>query len=233
MSDWLSRQTMLIGEQATRKLHDARVAVIGLGGVGGAAFEAIVRSGIGHIMVMDYDVFDQSNLNRQILAFQDTVGLAKTHVAALRAAAINPKLTIVAHHEKFCLQNTGLLASFRPDYVIDAIDMVSAKLDLIEWCKNNEVPVISSMGTGNRIDAGCFRIGDIADTTGCGCPLARVMRRELRKRGVADVTVLYGVNAPLPSNSEEGIPGSISCVPPVAGYLIAGHVIRSLLGRGF
>jgi Dinucleotide-utilizing enzymes involved in molybdopterin and thiamine biosynthesis family 1 len=228
MDGWLARQDMLIGDAATKKLEGARVAVIGLGGVGGAALEAIARCGVGSIFVMDYDVFDASNINRQILAFTDTVGLAKADVAALRVRAINSKAEVTAANEKFCAETAYLLRSFAPDFVVDAVDMVTAKLEIIELCKKENIPVISCMGTGNRLDAGSFCIGDIAETAnGCGCPLARVMRRELKNRGIEGVTVLYGTD--IPEKTGGDAPASIAFVPPVAGYLIAGHVIRSLI----
>ncbi len=228
MDDWLMRQSMLIGADATHTLQKARVAVIGVGGVGGAALEAIARCGVRNIFVMDYDVFEASNLNRQLLAFCDTIGAPKVDIAALRVRSINPEAQVAAYNEKFCADSAGILFRFKPDYVIDAIDMVSAKLELIAQCKAHHVPVISCMGTGNRLDASAFHVGDIEETAGCGCPLARVMRRELRKREIADVTVLYSTAEPR-SSSADGTPGSISFVPPVAGYLLAGHVIRSLL----
>lgn len=230
MENWLIRQEMLIGKNAAQSLINARVAVIGLGGVGGAALEAIARCGVGNIFAMDYDVFEASNLNRQILAFADTVGIAKSDIAAIRVKAINSDVEVTAVNKRFCAETAHLLAEFRPDFVIDAVDSVTAKLEIIELCKEHEIPVISCMGTGNRLDAGLFKIGDISDTAnGCGCPLARVMRRELRRRGITDVTVLYDTAVPLESESEGRTPGSISFVPPVAGYLMAGYVGRMLI----
>jgi len=231
MDDWLIRQSMLIGNDATQKLKNSRVAVIGLGGVGGAAVEAIARCGAGNIFVMDYDTFEPSNINRQILALSGSVATAKSAAAKARILAINPAADVTAVNEKFCSQTADRLGAFKPDYVIDAIDMVSAKRELIEYCKNKDIAVISCMGTGNRLDAHSFAIGDIEDTSGCGCPLARVMRRELRKRGVSGVTVLYARDIPLEPKDKGSSPASISFVPPVAGYLMAGHVIRSLIDK--
>ena len=227
MGDWLARQRMLVGDDGCEKLKNARVAVIGLGGVGGAAFEALVRAGVGHLFAMDRDVFDETNLNRQLLATRDTVGREKAQIAAQRALSIDPNVDVHACVETFCEQTQQLLLDFEPDYVVDAIDMVSAKLLLIGLCRQNGIPLISSMGTGNRLTAS-FAIGTIGDTAGCGCALARVMRRELKKRGLSDVTVLYGTAPPLETGQRT--PGSVSFVPPVAGYLIAGHVVRQLLG---
>ena len=229
MDGWLSRQNMLIGNEATQRLKDARAAIIGLGGVGGASVEAIARCGVGNVFVMDYDIFEPSNINRQILALSSNVGTAKSDAAKARIGEINPDANITAVNGKFCLDTSDKLADFKPDYVIDAIDTVSAKIELIEFCRDNGVAVISCMGTGNRIDAHAFAIGDIEETPGCGCPLARVMRRELHKRGISGITVLYSKGLPLEPKDKGESPASISFVPPVAGYLMAGHVIREIL----
>ncbi|MEA4912152.1 MAG: tRNA threonylcarbamoyladenosine dehydratase [Oscillospiraceae bacterium] len=226
MGDWLARQRMLVGDGGCEILRGARVAVIGLGGVGGAAFEALVRAGVGHLLAMDRDVFDETNLNRQLLATRETVGCGKAQTAAARALSIDPTVDVRALCETFGESTQQQLLDFRPDYVVDAIDMVSAKLLLIELCGHNGIPIISSMGTGNRLTAS-FVVGDIRETAGCGCALARVMRRELKKRGVENVTVLYGTAPPLETGQRT--PGSVSFVPPVAGYLIAGYVVRQLL----
>ncbi len=231
MSDWQDRQNRLIGADKSALLARSRVAVIGLGGVGGAALEALARCGVGALFVMDADVFEITNLNRQILATRDVVGLAKSDVAALRVGSINPAAQVVAIHERFSADNTAALTAFKPDYVVDAIDSVTAKLALIALCRDLGVPVISCMGTGNRIDAGSFVIGTIEETAGCGCPLARVMRRELKKRGIDGVKVLYAADPPAETADAERTPASVAFVPPVAGYLIAGEVVRDLIGR--
>ena len=225
---WLDRQINLIGTEQSSRLEEARIAVIGLGGVGGAAVEALARCGVGSIFLMDGDVFDETNLNRQILCTRRDIGRPKAEVARERVESINPECRVTAVNEVLGRDNVGILDGFRPDCVIDAVDQVTAKLLIIQWCKENGVHVVSSMGTGNRIDAGSFRIGDITDTSGCGCPLARVMRRELRARGITGVDVLYGKEAPL--RTGDRVPASISFVPPVAGYLIAGHAVRIYLG---
>jgi len=228
MGDWLDRQNNLIGSESTEKLKEARFAVIGLGGVGGAAAEALIRCGIGSLFLMDGDCFDETNLNRQILCTRENVGVMKAQAAADRARSINPECRVTAVCERLDGDTVELLSEFRPDCVIDAVDQVTAKLLIIGWCRASGVHVVSSMGTGNRTDAGGFRIGDISETAGCGCPLARVMRRELRARDISGVDVLYSVNEPLKTGNRT--PMSISFVPPVAGYLIAGHAVRRYLG---
>ncbi len=227
MADWLSRQKSLIGEKATAALTNARVAVIGLGGVGGAALEGIARAGVGNIFVMDFDVFDETNLNRQILATREALGKSKSEVAAARIMSINPEAKVVAYSEAFSEETKGLLIDFKPDYIIDAVDMVSAKLLIIETAKKNGFSAVSSMGTGNRTTAQGFVVGDIADTAGCGCPLARVMRRELKKRGICGVEVLFNLKEPKKTQGER-TPASISYVPPVAGYLLSEYVVQKL-----
>ncbi len=227
MGDWLDRQRRLIGDEATFALEKAKVAVIGVGGVGGAALEAVVRAGIGHILVIDCDVFDETNLNRQIIATRGEIGKSKADVARLRALSINPNADVTAKNIRISEETVNEVVDYRPDFVIDAIDSVSAKLALIEVCSKNDIPIISSMGTGNRTDCGGFIIGSIEETAGCGCPLARVMRRELKKRNISGVAVLYNKNAPLDADGERA-PASISFVPPVAGYTMAGYVIRWL-----
>lgn len=226
---WLDRQNNLIGEELTGKLRSARFAVIGLGGVGGAAAEALVRCGTGNLFLMDGDVFDETNLNRQILCTRADIGRKKAEVAEDRALSINPDCAVTAVSARLDSSTVGLLESFRPDCVIDAVDQVTAKLIIIGWALENGVHVISSMGTGNRTDAGSFRIGDISDTAGCGCPLSRVMRRELRARGIGSLDVLYAADPPVKTGDRT--PASISFVPPVAGYLIAGHAVRSFLEK--
>ena len=228
MSGWLNRQENLIGKENTQRLSEARFAVIGLGGVGGAVTEALARCGIGSLLLMDCDAFDETNLNRQILATRKEIGRRKTEVAEERVRSINPDCEITAVDRRLDAESVQILDEFRPDCVIDAVDQVTAKLIIIDWCKKHDVHVVSSMGTGNRTDAGSFRIGDVEDTAGCGCPLARVMRRELRARSITGVDVLYGADAP--EHTGDRTPASISFVPPVAGYLIAGHAVRRYLG---
>ena len=226
---WLDRQNNLIGPEQSSRLEGARIAVIGLGGVGGAAAEALARCGVGELFLMDGDVFNETNLNRQILCTRKDIGRPKAEVARERVGSINPECRVTAVNGTLGRDNVEeLLSGFGPDCVIDAVDQVTAKLLIIEGCKTNGVHVVSSMGTGNRTDAGSFRIGDISETAGCGCPLARVMRRELRARDISGIDVLYGADAPVHTGNR--VPASISFVPPVAGYLIAGHAVRTFLG---
>ncbi len=229
MDNWLERQNRLVGEARTGWLAESRVAVVGLGGVGGAAFEALVRCGVGHILALDGDVIDLSNLNRQLLATRETVGQPKCLAAAARAALINPECEVTAAQVVLDPENLNRVFDYRPDYILDAIDGVTAKLALIEQAKKRGVPVITSMGTGNRTSAEGFVIADIEQSAGNGCGLSRVMRRELRKRGINGVTALFNKNPPQTPLDGGRAPASVSFVPPVAGYLLAGYVARALM----
>ena len=229
MTDWLDRQTRLIGIAATEKLAGARVAVIGLGGVGGAAFEALVRCGVGNILALDCDVFDLTNLNRQILATRENIGKLKCEMAKERAASINPLCTVSACSTRLGTDNLEEIFNWQPDFILDAIDNVTAKLALIETAKKRGVRIVTSMGTGNRTSAEGFVIADIEQSAGNGCGLSRVMRRELRKRGINGVMALFNRTPPRALADAERAPASISFVPPVAGYLLAGYVVRELI----
>ncbi|MBQ8295208.1 MAG: tRNA threonylcarbamoyladenosine dehydratase [Clostridia bacterium] len=229
-----SRTSLLIGQKGVEKLKNARVAVFGIGGVGGFVVEALARSGVGAIDLIDKDVVSESNLNRQIIALHSTIGRLKTDVMAERVKDISPN-TAVKTHNVFYLPETATQFDFSEyDYVVDAIDTVSGKIALIENAKRCNTPIISSMGTGNKLDATAFEVADISKTS--VCPLARVMRRELKKRGIEHVKVLYSKEEPLPSqlkDEESGkpIPGSIAFVPSVAGLMIAGEVIKDLMKK--
>ena len=227
------RTEALIGVDAVQLLCDATVLLFGLGGVGGYALEAIARSGVGRICIVDFDTVSESNCNRQILAVTESVGRKKTALAVERIRSINPSAEIVVF-DCFADESNvaGIFETARPSYVIDAVDTVSAKLAIICEAKKRGVPLISCMGTGNKLDATKFTIGDLEKST--TCPLARVMRTELRKRNVKGVTALWSTEAPQSAvtDSENGrhAPASISYVPAVAGLLLAGHVIRSIIG---
>ena len=229
-----SRTALLIGEANVEKLKKARVAVFGLGGVGSYVVEALARSGVGCLDLIDNDVVSESNIHRQLIALHSTVAKPKTHVTAARVKDINPNATVYTH-DVFFLPETAETFDFSAyDYVVDAIDTVSGKLALIERAKRANTPVISSMGTGNKQNPSLFEIADIAKTS--VCPLARVMRRELKKRGIEHVKVLYSKEEPLQSGladekSGKQIPASISFVPSVAGLLIAGEVIKDLIAE--
>ena len=229
-----SRTALLIGEAGIEKLKKARVAVFGIGGVGGYVVEALARSGVGSLDLIDKDVVSESNINRQIIALHSTVGKLKTEVMAARVKDINPQI-IVHTHNLFYLPETADTFDFSVyDYVVDAIDTVSGKIALIERAFAAKVPVISSMGTGNKLDASLFEVTEIEKTS--VCPLARVMRRELKKRGIERVKVLYSKEEPMASgiideDSGKAVPGSIAFVPSVAGLLLAGEVIKDLIAK--
>lgn len=234
--EWLARTEALIGAQNLDRLGRLSIAVLGLGGVGGACAEALCRAGIGHLILIDHDRFDLTNLNRQLLATADMVGKEKTEAASARFRLIYPGCRITTLNEFYSAENREMLFSLQPDYIIDAIDTVSAKLDLMESCAQRDIPLISCMGTGNRLDPSQFQIGDISETAGCGDGLARVIRKELRKRAVPAQTVLYSTEVPkkvcvgdAAQNHGRHSPASISFTPPVAGYLMAGYVVRSFL----
>lgn len=237
-----SRTSLLLGEAAMERLRNSRVAVFGLGGVGGAAVEALVRGGIGSLDLIDNDCISLSNLNRQILATQETIGMRKTDAAERRIHAIAPG-TIVHKHDCFFLPETAEQFDFSQyDYVVDAIDTVAGKLGIVLAANAAEVPVISSMGTGNKLDPSRLQISDISKTS--VCPLARVMRRELKAHGVRHLRVVWSDELPIVPDEQvlqhcmaeedvttrRSIPGSVSFVPPAAGLLIAGEVIRDLSG---
>ena len=223
------RTALLIGEQGVRRLAQAKVLVFGIGGVGGFVCEALVRAGIGQIDMVDNDTVSESNLNRQIIATRDAVGQAKTELMKKRIESINPYCRADAI-QCFYLPGddrvTGRFPFDRYDYVVDAIDTVAAKIDIIARCKEAGVPVISSMGTGNKLDPGKFKIADIYKTS--VCPLAKAVRRELRQRGIKGVKVLFSKEEPVKTGSRT--PGSISFVPSAAGLFIAGEVVRDILG---
>lgn len=234
---WLSRQALLIGEENCRKLAGASVAIIGLGGVGGAAAEGLARAGVGKLILVDHDRVDLTNLNRQLIATRDTIGMAKTEAAAARIRQINPDCTLRLLPIFYGADTAEALFAEKPDYVLDCIDTVTAKLHLAEQCRERQIPLLISLGTGNRLDPSSFRIGDIAETAACGSGdgLARVMRKELKKRGIHQARVLYSVEPAaktvLPNGAGRYAPGSISFCPPAAGFLLASRVVRDLIGQ--
>lgn len=222
------RTDRLIGKENREKLCKARVAIFGLGGVGSYVCEALARAGVGALALIDGDSIAPSNINRQLYALCSTVGLAKTDVAAERIADINPKAEILRMPVFYCADNADSIDFSRFDYVVDAIDTVASKLLIIEKSYAASVPVISCMGTGNKLDPTAFEITDIKNTS--VCPLARVMRRELKARGIEKLKVLYSRERP--QNTDSGrTPASISFVPPVAGMIIAGEVIKDLISK--
>ncbi len=235
MSDWQERTKLLISDEAAEKLANSHVAVLGVGGVGGYVVEALARAGVGQFTLIDNDTVSLSNINRQIIATMDQVGEYKTDVMEKRIHAINPVAQISVHH-CFFLPDTP--ADFLPlsqySYVVDAIDTVSAKIDLAVSAQKEGFSLISSMGTGNKMDPTQFQVADIYDTK--VCPLAKVMRKELRVRDVEKLKVVYSEEEPITpreqitEGSRRAIPGSISFVPASAGLIIAGEVIKDLIG---
>lgn len=228
-----SRAELLLGEEALEKLRSARVALFGIGGVGSFAAEALARGGVGHITLVDGDTVSITNINRQLIALHSTVGKEKTAVMAERIVDISPETEVETYPVVYGAENRDLLDFSTYDYVIDAIDTVTSKLILIEEAKKAGVPVISCMGTGNKFHPERFEVTDISKTS--VCPLAKVMRKELKVRGIKNVKVVYSKEEPQkPAESKETgkrqIPGSLSFVPPVAGLLLAGEVIRHIAG---
>lgn len=235
--DIFERTRLILGEEAMEKLARSRVAVFGLGGVGGTVAEALARGGVGALDLIDSDRFSPSNLNRQLLATQETLGMLKTDAAAARVRSIHPACRVTTHC-CFYLPDTAARFDFTQyDYIVDAIDTVTAKLLLAQEAQRAGTPIISSMGTGNKLDPTAFRVADISETA--VCPLARIMRKELKKRGVEHLKVVYSREKPLeprerlaPAESagRRDIPGSVSFVPGVAGLILAGEVIKDLTG---
>lgn len=234
MKEQFERTALLLGEDAVEKLAAARVAVFGIGGVGGYVAEALARSGVGSFVLTDNDTVSVSNLNRQIIALHSTVGRYKTDVMKERILDINPEAQVKVRQCFFLPENADSFDFTQYSYVVDAVDTVTAKLEIIMRAKAAGVPVISSMGAGNKLDATGFRVADIYETR--VCPLARVMRRELKKRGVESLKVVYSEEEPIKpvsENSGEGkraLPGSVAFVPSAAGLVLAAEVIKDLLG---
>ena len=222
------RTELLIGEAGIEKLARSSVLVFGVGGVGGFVIEALVRAGVGGIDIVDGDTVSESNINRQIIATCETIGRLKAEVMKERIASINPECRIKAHNCFYLPEDEKTVGRFRfadYDYVVDAVDTVAAKIDIIERSCRDGIPVISSMGTGNKLDPFGFEIAPIEETS--VCPLARAVRRELRRRGITGVKVLYSKEEPVKTGSS--VPGSISFVPSAAGLMIAGQVVHDLL----
>ena len=228
------RSELLLGKDATAKLQGSYVAVFGVGGVGSYAAEALARAGVGRILLVDNDTVSESNINRQLIALTDTVGKPKVQVMAERIRAINPDAVVEQRQCFFEEENAGEFPFEELDYIVDAIDSVSSKVELICRAKQANTPIISSMGTGNKLDPTKFVVTDLYKTD--TCPLARVLRQRLRKRGVDSLDVVYSTEpamTPLETITDGGrrqVPGSLPFVPPVAGMIAAGVVIRGLCG---
>lgn len=223
-----SRSNLLITEENTLKLQSKTILLCGVGGVGSYVFESLIRMGVGTIIIVDHDVVSLSNINRQIIATHSTVGRLKVDVAKERALDINPNIKIITHNLFISNENIDLIMNNKMDYIIDAIDTVSAKLLLIEKAIERNIPIISSMGTGNKLDPTKLKITDISKTE--YCPLAKVMRYELRKRNIKHLTVLTSTEVPIKLNTDDSkLIGSVSYVPSVGGLLISSKVINDLI----
>ena len=231
------RTRLLLGADAMEKLKNARVAVFGLGGVGGFVVEALARCGVGNLELVDHDTLSETNINRQVFALHSTVGLPKAEVAKARVLDINPQAQVTARQEFYCPDTAASFDFSRYDYVVDAIDTVTGKLALVSAAQAAATPILSCMGTGNKLDPSRFQIADISKTS--VCPLARIMRKECAKRGIRHLKVLFSTEDPIPSDASvltdeelpEGrraLPGSVAFVPSVAGLMIAGEVIKDI-----
>lgn len=237
MSHEFSRTELLIGEEGLARLKQAAVLVFGIGGVGSHCIEALARCGVGRLILVDNDTVSVTNINRQSVAWHSTVGEYKTRVMKRRIADISPDIRVTTYETFVLPENIDEVFQEKPDYIIDAIDTVTAKLAIVQRAQEWGIPVISSMGTGNKLHGELFEITDISKTS--VCPLCKVMRRELKARGIRHLKVLYSKEKPIDTSGRDTgedkgqrrtIPGSISFVPPVAGLLIAGEVVRDLLG---
>ncbi len=234
MNERFGRTEMMLGSDAMQKLQNSHVAVFGLGGVGSYAVEALARSGIGELTLVDQDTVSLSNTNRQLLALQSTVGLPKADVAAARCRDINPDIVVHPLCITYNAQTRDTFFAAHYDYIVDAIDLVSCKLDLIEQALQRGIPILSALGTGNKLDASLLRITDISKTS--GCPLARVMRKELRSRNIHHLKVVFSPEQPAPTDQLEApppgrrsVPASVAWVPSCAGLMMAGTVIQDLI----
>ncbi len=221
-----SRTERLIGADGLKKLQDANIIIFGLGGVGSYVAEALARSGVGKITVVDKDTVDITNINRQLYALHSTVGKDKTAVAKERILDINPYCQVTPITKMYLPENSEEFSLFQYDYIVDAIDNVTAKIDLAVKAQELNIPIISSMGTGNKLEPTAFKITDIYKTD--TCPLCRVMRRELKARDVKKLKVLYSTE--IPKSDGERTPASVSFVPSVAGLIIAGEVVKDITG---
>lgn len=237
MDSQFDREELILGQAALQKLQQSHVAIFGIGGVGGYAAEALARAGIGALDLIDNDTVALSNLNRQIIATHRTIGQYKVDVMAERIKDINPDCKINAFKTFFLPENNADFDFAQYDYVIDAIDTVSGKIGLVVAANAVDVPIISAMGAGNKLDPTAFEVADIYKTS--TCPLAHVMRKELRKRGIKKLKVVYSKEPPLKpeenivseSSARRSTPGSVSFVPPVVGLIMAGEVIKDLIRR--
>lgn len=229
MENVFSRTENLIGKEAVSALRNCKVAVFGIGGVGGHTAEALVRAGIGTIDIIDNDIVSPSNINRQIIATHSAIGKNKTDVMKQRLSDINPQATINTHNVFFTPETSEMFDFSKYDYIVDAVDTVTAKIELVIKANKAEVPIISCMGTGNKLDPTRFEVADIYKTS--VCPLAKVMRYELKKRDIKKLKVLYSKEEPIKNENSTRTPASISFVPAVAGLIIAGEVVKDIIKK--
>ena len=251
MQNQFSRSELLIGKEGIEKLHKSRVAIFGIGGVGGYTVDALVRSGVEQIDLIDDDKVCLTNLNRQLIATRKTVGKDKVDIMRERILEINPKVTVNVYKTFFLPENADTFPFEEYDYVVDAVDTVTAKISLVMKCQEMNIPIISCMGAGNKMDASAFKVADIYKTK--VCPLAKVMRRELKKRGVKKLKVVYSEEKPMTPIEDENdnwknhcicppgvqrtclqrrsVPGSMAFVPAVAGLIIAGEVVKDIIAE--
>lgn len=228
MSNQFSRTELLIGKEAQEKLKNSKIAIFGIGGVGSFVVEGLVRAGVQNFILVDKDIIDITNLNRQLIATTKTIGKPKVEVAKSRILEINPDTKVEIYQEFFLPETKGILDE-TVDYIVDCVDMVVAKVELVLRANKLNIPIISSMGTANKLDPTKFEVTDIYKT--CVCPLARVMRKQLKNKGIKNLKVVYSKEEPKRQNKEKQnqTPSSISFVPSVAGLIIAGEVIKDLI----
>ena len=238
MTHEFSRTELLIGEAGLQKLRQSTVMVLGVGGVGSHCIEALARSGVGTLILVDNDTVSLTNINRQSIAYHSTVGQFKTKVMKERILDINPEAEVITHELFVLPENMNEIFDRHVDYIIDAIDTVTAKLALVVYAQEQGIPILSCMGTGNKLHPELFKIADISKTS--VCPLCKVMRKELKARGISHLKVLFSEEKPIDvsgkdSGEDKGmrraLPGSVAFVPPVAGLIIAGEVIREMIGE--
>ncbi len=232
MNNWLHRSELLLGKDAIQKLADSCVAVFGIGGVGSYAAESLTRSGVGKLVLVDYDIIDVTNINRQVHATSKTIGISKVEAMKNRLIEINPDIKIVSCNLKYSYHTSDRFCYEDYDYIIDAVDMVSSKIELVKNAKKLGIPIISSMGAGNKLNPTDFLVSDIYKTK--ICPLARIMRHELRKIGISNLKVVYSQEEPIKTSlmdrsNKKLIPASVSFVPPVVGLIISSEVVKDLI----
>ena len=236
MEGKFSRTEMLIGNDGMKKLNDAKVAIFGLGGVGSFVCEGLARSGIGNFILVDYDKIDESNINRQLIATVNTIGQYKVDLMKKRILEINPDANVEVYKEFYLADSKTDIITKDLSYAVDCVDTIMAKIAIICQCDDLDVPVISSMGTGNKLDPSMFEVGDIYETS--VCPLARIMKKDLRKRNIERLKVVYSKehaintnDCEINQNTKYKVKGSVSFVPSVAGLIIAGEVIKDIAGK--